>query len=76
MVVHQPYGAHPTSLYGVYDYDYDHLTQYVSSAGTPEGMQEYLKRYVFGVQDFYGYLELVGGFKKLNSIKADVLKKY
>jgi len=76
MVVHQPYGAHPTSLYGVYDYDYDHLTEYVSSARTPEGMQEYLKRYVFGVQDFYGYLELVGGFKKLNSIKADILKKY
>ena len=76
MVVQQPYGAHPTSLYGVYDYDHDHLAQYVSAAQTPEGMRDYLNRYVFGVKDFYEYLELVGGFRKLNAIKADLLKKY
>jgi hypothetical protein len=75
-VVHQPYGAHPTSLYGVYDYDRDHLTEYVSASRTPEGMRDYLKRYVFGVPDFDGYLERVGGFKMLNRIKADAMKKY
>jgi glutaconate CoA-transferase subunit A len=76
MVVHQPYGSHPTSLYGMYDYDHEHITEYVSYAKTPQGMQDYLNRYVRGVNDFSEYLELVGGLKKMASIKADSLKKY
>ena len=76
MVVHQPYGAHPTSLYGVYDYDREHLTEYASMARTPDGMQEYLDRYVRGVKDFSAYLEAVGGLEKMIRIKADALKKY
>jgi acyl CoA:acetate/3-ketoacid CoA transferase alpha subunit len=75
-VVHQPFGAHPTSVYGMYDYDYDALVEYVSYAQTADGMQTYLDRYVRGTRDFDEYLELMGGFKKLNSLKANPLKKY
>lgn len=76
MVVHQPYGAHPTSVYGAYDYDYDHLKLFVSQAKTEDGMKEYLDRYVRGAKDFWEYLDTVGGLKKMSSIKADLLKKY
>lgn len=75
-VVHQPFGAHPTSLYGMYDYDHEALVEYVSYAETAEGMQQYLDRYVRGTRNFDEYLELMGGFKKMNSLKADPLKKY
>ncbi|MDY6825844.1 MAG: CoA-transferase [Bacillota bacterium] len=76
IVVHQPYGAHPTSLYGSYDYDYDHLTEYVASARTEQGMDEYLDRYVRETGNFSAYLEKVGGLNKMISLKADPLKKY
>lgn len=76
MVIHQPYGAHPTSVYGNYDYDRAHIEEYVSHAATPEGMQQYLDKYVYGVDSFGDYLELVGGLKKMIFLKADSLKKY
>jgi len=76
MVVHQPYGAHPTSVYGVYDYDYDHLKLFISQAKTEQGMQEYLDRYVRGTSDFWEYLDMVGGLEKMSRIKADLLKNY
>ncbi len=76
MVVHQPYSAHPTSLYGFYDYDREHLTEYVTHARTEQGMDEYLQRYVFGPEDFPAYLDLVGGLPKMTALKADSLKKY
>ena len=75
-VVPQPFGAHPTSLYGMYDYDREALEEYVGFAKTPHGMQDYLDRYVRKVSGFDEYLELMGGLKKLTRLKADPLKKY
>lgn len=75
-VVHQPFGAHPTSVYGVYDYDYEHLNEYVASSRTEKGMAEYLERYIKGTKSFSAYLEQVGGLEKMISLKADPLKKY
>ncbi len=76
MVVHQPYGGHPTSVYGLYDYDYDHLTEYVRLAGTKDGMTEYLHKYIRSSKNFYEYLDRVGGLGKMLCLKADPLKKY
>jgi acyl CoA:acetate/3-ketoacid CoA transferase alpha subunit len=75
-VVHLPFAAHPTSVYGVYDYDADHIRQYVEASKTPEGFQKYLDEYVFGVKDHWGYLELVGGGKHLNDLTADPILGY
>jgi 3-oxoacid CoA-transferase subunit A/glutaconate CoA-transferase subunit A len=49
---------------------------FVAQAKTEQGMQEYLDRYVRGVNDFWEYLDIVGGLQKMSSIKADALKKY
>ncbi|NIS82442.1 MAG: hypothetical protein GTO14_20045 [Anaerolineales bacterium] len=70
-VVHLPFAAHPTAVYHAYDYDEDHIRQYAEASKTPEGCQRYLDEYVYGVEDHWGYLELIGGVKHLNDLTAD-----
>ena len=75
-VVHLPFSAHPTSVYRAYDYDADRIVQYAEATKTPEGIQEHLDAYVYGVKDHWGYLELVGGVKRLNELAADPILGY
>lgn len=75
-VVHLPFSAHPTSVYSVYDFDADHIKQYADTSKTPEGFQEYLDKYVYGVKDHWGYLELIGGLEYLKSLAADPVLGY
>ena len=65
-VVHQPWGAHPTSTYRYYDYDADHLRFYQGFAQVGGGQfKAYLDRFVFGCESFQDYLEKVGGKERL-----------
>jgi acyl CoA:acetate/3-ketoacid CoA transferase alpha subunit len=75
-VVHLPFSAHPSSVYSVYDFDSEHINLYARASKTPEGLQEYLNKYVFGVQDHWGYLEAVGGMKYLEALRADPILGY
>ena len=75
-VVHLPFAAHPSSVYGVYDFDREHINAYAEASKTPEGLQEYLKRFVYGVADHWGYLEALGGLKYLHGLRADPLLGY
>ena len=75
-VVHLPFSAHPSSVYGVYDFDKEHIKLYAEASKTLQGFQEYLDKYVFGVKDHWGYLEKVGGMKYLNDLLADPLLGY
>jgi glutaconate CoA-transferase subunit A len=75
-VVHLPFSAHPTSVYSVYDFDADHIKQYADTSKTTEGFQEYLDKYVYGVKDHWGYLELIGGLEYLKSLAADPVLGY
>ena len=69
-VIHQPYGAHPTAVFGCYDYDAEHLKLYVEHAKHAERINEYLKKYVLGTRDHWEYLEKVGGLKRMEELKA------
>jgi glutaconate CoA-transferase subunit A len=75
-VVHLPFSAHPSSVYRVYDYDVPHIEHYAEVSKTPEGCQEYLDEYVYGVKDHWDYLEQVGGMKHLSCLTADPLLGY
>lgn len=75
-VVPLPFSAHPSSVYGVYDFDKEHINLYAQASKTPQGLQEYLDKYVYGVQDHWGYLEAVGGMKYLEALRADPIKGY
>jgi len=75
-VVHLPFSTHPSSVYQVYDFDKEHIKIYAQASKTPEGLQEYLDKYVHGVKDHWGYLELVGGMKRLTELLADPILGY
>jgi len=68
-VVEVPYGSHPCEMPGMYYYDEEHIAEWLELSKTPEGVDEYLQKYVFSVDNFEGYLELCGGVKKLCYLK-------
>jgi glutaconate CoA-transferase, subunit A len=70
-VVHQPFGAHPTSVYRYYEYDEPHLRHYQSCARSGgEAYRAYLEEYVVECRDFDAYLEKVGGAGGLEKLRA------
>lgn len=68
-VVEVPYGAHPTSLHAYYDYDIDHLKYAFEQSKDEDKFYEYLNEFVFGVNDQIGYLERIGGIRKLQELE-------
>jgi glutaconate CoA-transferase subunit A len=70
-VVELPYSAHPTSVYGKYDYDADHIKKYVEATKSPELFKEYLDTFVYSVKDHTEYLEKVGGKKLMKTLQAE-----
>jgi acyl CoA:acetate/3-ketoacid CoA transferase alpha subunit len=75
-VVHLPFAAHPSSVYGVYDFDKEHIKLYAEASRTSQGFQEYLETYVYGVKDHWEYLEKLGGMKYLDTLLADPIMGY
>jgi glutaconate CoA-transferase subunit A len=68
-VVEVPYGSHPCDMPGLYYYDEEHIAEWLKLSRTEEGTNEYLEKYVFGVDHFEDYLELCGGVNKMNYLK-------
>jgi len=75
-VVHLPFAAHPSSVYGAYDFDHEHIDLFAKASKTPEGFKEYLDKYVYGVKDHWEYLEKVGGMEYLETLRADPILGY
>jgi glutaconate CoA-transferase subunit A len=59
-IVKMPFGAHPTSCYGFYDYDPMHFNLYKKSALDDDLFRKYLDEWVYGVSSHDAYLEKVG----------------
>jgi acyl CoA:acetate/3-ketoacid CoA transferase alpha subunit len=70
-VVEVPYGAHPTSVYGLYDYDAREIERYVEGTKTPESLRGYLQETVYGPKDHGGYLASIGGMERMAKLRAD-----
>ncbi len=60
-VVEVPWGSHPCEMPYLYFFDENHIGEWLKVSKTEEGTKEYFDRYVYGVNDFQEYLELVGG---------------
>jgi len=69
-VVHLPYGAHPTGVYGYYDHDPHHLGLYYDASRTAEGIGAWLERWVFGLPDHFAYLDAVS-LRRLIALRVD-----
>lgn len=70
-VCHVPFGAHPYAVYNYYDYDPRQLKEYHEVAEDDADFALYLQKYIYEVPDFAGYLEAVGGARRLDGLKAD-----
>jgi acyl CoA:acetate/3-ketoacid CoA transferase alpha subunit len=68
-VVEAPFGAHPCLMPYRYYFDEEHIREWMQRSKSEEGAAEYLQEYVFGVKDFEGYLERIGGLRKLHHLK-------
>jgi glutaconate CoA-transferase subunit A len=69
-VVQVPYGAYPSSCYRHYDYDPVQLSAFAKAAKDDGAFKAYLDKFVHGVKDHQGLLDLVGK-DRLAKIKAD-----
>jgi glutaconate CoA-transferase, subunit A len=70
-VVHVPYAAHPTSMFGAHDYDAEHIKQYANATQSPDTFVAYLEKFITGVSNHAEYLQVAGGEALLKSIIAD-----
>lgn len=68
-VVEVPFGAHPGQMPYLYFFDEDHIGEWLSLSKTEDGVETYLEKYVHSVDDFNGYLEKIGGLKKLRQLE-------
>ncbi len=69
-VVALPYGAHPTSVYRCYDYDANHIQEYVKATASAESFKAYLDCYVYGVDSHEEYLRRAGGLAGIGALRA------
>jgi acyl CoA:acetate/3-ketoacid CoA transferase alpha subunit len=75
-VIHQPFGAHPTAVFGRYDYDAAHLKLYVDHSKRAERIGDYIQNYILSTRNHDAYLEKVGGLRHLEGLKADPVLGY
>jgi glutaconate CoA-transferase, subunit A len=75
-VVEQPFAAYPTSVYREYDYDAEHIEKYVNASCSQEMFDKYLEEYVYSTPDFWKFLDKIGGYQKINELKADPILGY
>ena len=75
-VVHLPFGAHPTAVFGRYDYDAAHLKLYVDHSKRADRIGDYIATYIRGTRDHREYLEKTGGVAQLMKLKADPVLGY
>jgi glutaconate CoA-transferase, subunit A len=59
-VVHQPFGAYPSPVQGYYARHHDFFHRFHEESRTVEGNRQWLERWVFGVDDWKGFLDRVG----------------
>lgn len=68
-VVEQPYGSHPCEMPYLYWFDEYHIAEYLRATQNEDDLKRYLDKYVYGVKDFWEYLEKIGGMKRLYELE-------
>lgn len=69
-VVEVPYGAHPTQMDSVYDYDALFYAEYVEASRDAQAFKNWLNEWVYGIKDHNDYIDKVGK-EKLENIIPD-----
>lgn len=69
-VVHLPYGAHPTGVFGYHEHDDAHLREYYTASHDQAATDAYLERWVHGPADHWAYLDEIG-MERLLRLRVD-----
>jgi glutaconate CoA-transferase subunit A len=59
-VVHERFGSHPSPTQGYVRRDDDFYFDYHKATRSPEGFEQWLQKWVFGMKDHHGFLDLLG----------------
>jgi glutaconate CoA-transferase, subunit A len=74
-VVEQRFGAYPTSTYGYYNFDADHINYYQQCARVGgDEYEKYMQEYIYGCETFDLFLEKCGGREKLECLEQEMLQ--
>jgi glutaconate CoA-transferase subunit A len=65
-----PCGSYPGNMAGEYFSDEDHLRQWLQAEKEEAQLRAFLKKYIYGVPDFAGYLERCGGMARIQELRA------
>jgi glutaconate CoA-transferase, subunit A len=65
-----PYGSYPGNMPGEYFSDEEHLGQWLRVEKDEAAFRAFLQKYLYGVADFAGYLQLCGGTEKMKALRA------
>ena len=68
-VIEVPFGSYPGNMAYEYFSDEDHLRDWLKAENDPEELQAFLKRYIYNVKNFNGYLEQIGGMERLQELR-------
>ena len=68
-----PYGSYPGCMPYEYYSDERHLREWLEAEEDEETYRAFLDKYIYGVDDFAGYLELCGGIERLRQLRAEEL---
>jgi len=69
-VVLAPHGAHPTQLFGKYDYDSAFLIEYDTASRSEEGFHTFIEKYVTSRETHRDYLYFIGA-DRLSALLVD-----
>ena len=69
-VVHVPYGSYPCNMAGKYYFDLEHLREWNESEKDINKFETFINKYIYGVKDWNEYLEICGGKKRLEELRA------
>src|SRR5262245_38125182 len=68
-----PFGSYPGNMPYEYFSDEVHLKAWLEAETDPDGHQQFLERYVFGVKDFDEYLQRCGGLPRMQELRRQEL---
>ncbi|WP_025209447.1 CoA transferase subunit A [Hippea sp. KM1] len=67
-VVKSPYGSYPANMPYEYFLDVDHLREMLDAFSTQEGLEDFLNKNIFQCKDFFDYINLHGGLKRIQHL--------
>jgi len=65
-----PYGSYPGNMPEEYFSDEDHLREWLTVEKDEAQFEAFLQKYIYGVRDFSEYVELCGGSKRIEELRA------